>query len=237
MAAEALLMTNHPNTNSFIQKQYWLKPSAAAVKDDSESKDLIPNHTYSLPAQLPDWTTTNYLHVSNGMARFAVAKAEELAANDDCATCLDSMLTACKLPCGHLFHNSCLEQDNSCPTCSTSFDISGDGALERSQQQGAGVEENMGPVGAAADARPHVNPHNRFFHFDGSLIASWLPSFLLTTSLLQTKSRVTFEPQATVWLTAVYDWILSHRYKYAPYISLWLELTSTPVCKQLTVHL
>lgn len=149
----------------------------------TQSKDLNPNHTYSLSAQIPDWTPKNYLHVSNIMARFVVATAEELAANGDCAICLDSMLTACKLPCGHLYHNSCLrswlEQDNSCPTCSTSLDISGDGALERSQQQGAGVEENMGPVGAAADARPHINPHNWFFHFDGSLIASWLPSFLL----------------------------------------------------------
>lgn len=36
-----------------------------------------------------------------------------------------------------------------------------------SQQQGAGLEENMGPVGAAADARPHINQHNHFFHFDG----------------------------------------------------------------------
>lgn len=39
------------------------------------------------------------------VCRFAVATAEELAANDDdCAICWDSMLTARKLPCGHLFH-------------------------------------------------------------------------------------------------------------------------------------
>lgn len=39
------------------------------------------------------------------LCRFAVATAEELAANDDdCAICWDSMLTARKLPCGHLFH-------------------------------------------------------------------------------------------------------------------------------------
>lgn len=37
--------------------------------------------------------------------RFAVATAEELAANDDdCAICWDAMSTARKLPCGHLFH-------------------------------------------------------------------------------------------------------------------------------------
>lgn len=39
------------------------------------------------------------------LCRFSVATAEELAANDDdCAICWDSMLTARKLPCGHLFH-------------------------------------------------------------------------------------------------------------------------------------
>lgn len=39
------------------------------------------------------------------LCRFAVATAEELAANDDdCAICWDAMLTARKLPCGHLFH-------------------------------------------------------------------------------------------------------------------------------------
>ncbi|XP_038136982.1 E3 ubiquitin-protein ligase AMFR-like [Cyprinodon tularosa] len=125
----------------------------------------------------------NYLRVINNMeARFAVATAEELAANDDdCAICWDAMLTARKLPCGHLFHNSCLrswlEQDTSCPTCRTSLNISGDGAPGRNPQQGAGLEDNIGQVGAAPEARPHINHHNHFFHFDGSRIASWLPSF------------------------------------------------------------
>lgn len=37
--------------------------------------------------------------------RFAVATPEELAVNnDDCAICWDSMQSARKLPCGHLFH-------------------------------------------------------------------------------------------------------------------------------------
>uniref|UniRef100_A0A7N6B2J0 E3 ubiquitin-protein ligase AMFR n=1 Tax=Anabas testudineus TaxID=64144 RepID=A0A7N6B2J0_ANATE len=136
----------------------------------------------------------NYLRVINNMeARFAVATAEELAANDDdCAICWDTMLTARKLPCGHLFHNSCLrswlEQDTSCPTCRTSLNINGDGGQVRSQQQGGGLEDNIGPVGAAPDARPHINQHNHFFHFDGSRIASWLPSFSVevmhTTNIL-----------------------------------------------------
>lgn len=37
--------------------------------------------------------------------RFANATSEELAANDDdCAICWDTMQSARKLPCGHLFH-------------------------------------------------------------------------------------------------------------------------------------
>uniref|UniRef100_A0A3Q3VW20 Uncharacterized protein n=1 Tax=Mola mola TaxID=94237 RepID=A0A3Q3VW20_MOLML len=127
----------------------------------------------------------NYLRVINNMeARFGIATAEELAANDDdCAICWDTMLTARKLPCGHLFHKcvcvcvcvclcgSCLrswlEQDTSCPTCRTSLNINGDGGQARSQPQVGGLEDNIGPVGAAADARPHINQHNHFFHFDG----------------------------------------------------------------------
>ncbi|KAK5935049.1 hypothetical protein CgunFtcFv8_020446 [Champsocephalus gunnari] len=136
----------------------------------------------------------NYLRVINNMeARFAVATAEELTANDDdCAICWDTMLTARRLPCGHLFHNSCLrswlEQDTSCPTCRTSLNINGDGAPARGQQPGGGLEDNIGPVGAAPEARPHINHHNHFFHFDGSRIASWLPSFSVevmhTTNIL-----------------------------------------------------
>uniref|UniRef100_A0A8C7F3Z9 E3 ubiquitin-protein ligase AMFR n=1 Tax=Oncorhynchus kisutch TaxID=8019 RepID=A0A8C7F3Z9_ONCKI len=138
----------------------------------------------------------NYLRVINNMeARFAVATAEELVANnDDCAICWDTMQTARKLPCGHLFHNSCLrswlEQDTSCPTCRMSLNISGDGGPARGQQQGAGLplDNNLGPGGPAADARPHLNQHNHFFHFDGSRIASWLPSFSVevmhTTNIL-----------------------------------------------------
>lgn len=137
----------------------------------------------------------NYLRVIDNMeARFAVATAEELAANnDDCAICWDTMHTARKLPCGHLFHNSCLrswlEQDTSCPTCRLPLNISGEGAQARDAQQRGAMEGNLGaPGGPVADPRPHINQHNHFFHFDGSRIASWLPSFSVevmhTTNML-----------------------------------------------------
>lgn len=134
----------------------------------------------------------NYLRVIDNMeSRFAVATPEELAANnDDCAICWDSMTTARKLPCGHLFHNSCLrswlEQDTSCPTCRMSLNIH-EGRREREEGQREPLEDNMAAAGAA-DARAHINQHNHFFHFDGSRIASWLPSFSVevmhTTNIL-----------------------------------------------------
>ncbi|KAL7868031.1 hypothetical protein SRHO_G00094150 [Serrasalmus rhombeus] len=123
----------------------------------------------------------NYLRVIDNMeSRFAVATPDELVANnDDCAICWDSMTSARKLPCGHLFHNSCLrswlEQDTSCPTCRMSLNIN-EGGREGEEGQRAPMDDNMA-AGPGADARPHLNQHNHFFHFDGSRIASWLPSF------------------------------------------------------------
>ncbi|XP_030059567.1 E3 ubiquitin-protein ligase AMFR isoform X2 [Microcaecilia unicolor] len=134
----------------------------------------------------------NYLRVVGNMeARFGVATPEELATNnDDCAICWDSMQSARKLPCGHFFHNSCLrswlEQDTSCPTCRMSLNIADDNRA-REEQQRENVDENQAPV-PAAEGRPRLNHHNHFFHFDGSRIASWLPSFSVevmhTTNIL-----------------------------------------------------
>ncbi|KAB5565614.1 hypothetical protein PHYPO_G00243630 [Pangasianodon hypophthalmus] len=134
----------------------------------------------------------NYLRVIDNMeSRFAVATPDELVANnDDCAICWDSMTSARKLPCGHLFHSSCLrswlEQDTSCPTCRMSLNIN-EGVREREEGQRAPADENMA-AGPGNDVRTHLNQHNHFFHFDGSRIASWLPSFSVevmhTTNIL-----------------------------------------------------
>nr|XP_020490652.1 E3 ubiquitin-protein ligase AMFR-like isoform X1 [Labrus bergylta] len=124
----------------------------------------------------------NYLRVLRNMeTRFSVASAEELAANnDDCAICWDVMSSARRLPCGHLFHSSCLrswlEQDTSCPTCRMSLNIGEgrEGHTERENREAAA--ENMA-AGPGVEAQLHLNQLNHFFHFDGSRIASWLPSF------------------------------------------------------------
>ncbi|XP_012946175.1 E3 ubiquitin-protein ligase AMFR [Aplysia californica] len=109
-------------------------------------------------------------------AKFPMATQEDLEHNaDDCAICWEKMESARKLPCGHLFHNSCLrswlEQDTSCPTCRT--------ALSETPQ---GERNPMGPPGAPNVADGIVPPApqgttNHFFHFDGSRYVSWLPSF------------------------------------------------------------
>lgn len=134
----------------------------------------------------------NYLRVVGNMeAHFAVATAEELEANnDDCAICWDSMQAARKLPCGHLFHNSCLrswlEQDTSCPTCRMSLNMA-DGTRPRGEQPRENIDQNIIPL-TVTEGRPRLNQHNHFFHFDGSRFASWLPSFSVevmhTTNIL-----------------------------------------------------
>lgn len=64
----------------------------------------------------------------------------------------------------------------------------GAGGEREERQREPMLEDNMGPGGPGPEARPHLNQHNHFFHFDGSRIASWLPSFSVevmhTTNIL-----------------------------------------------------
>ncbi|XP_054162781.1 E3 ubiquitin-protein ligase AMFR-like [Oppia nitens] len=116
----------------------------------------------------------NYLQVVRLMeSNFPMATNEELEKNnDDCAICWDRMESARKLPCGHLFHNSCLrswlEQDTSCPTCRTPL-------------KNRNEDEDENPERLALDRNGRENRGlggrtNHFFHFDGSRYASWLPT-------------------------------------------------------------
>ncbi|KAJ1530352.1 hypothetical protein ONE63_005265 [Megalurothrips usitatus] len=121
----------------------------------------------------------NYLWVLNHLEQnYPMASAEELAQNsDNCAICWEKMETARKLPCSHLFHNSCLqswlEQDTSCPTCRLAL------SMQSPITRGHGLDHTLLAVDGGADGvqaarRP---PANHFFHFDGSRYVSWLPSF------------------------------------------------------------
>lgn len=91
-----------------------------------------------------------------------------------CGCCLYTQmsLTAVMFTLAHLSSSSSclrswLEQDTSCPTCRLPLNISGEGAHARDPQQRGALEGNLAPGGPAADARPHINQHNHFFHFDG----------------------------------------------------------------------
>ena len=132
----------------------------------------------------------NYLQVIALMeANFPMATTEELDKNcDDCAICWDRMEVARKLPCGHLFHNSCLrswlEQDTSCPTCRTS--LKGRRHHHETQTATGANGNNNGANNDGATGR-----HTRFFHFDGSRYASWLPSVSVEVSRPTANASIT----------------------------------------------
>ncbi|XP_073764847.1 E3 ubiquitin-protein ligase AMFR-like isoform X3 [Danio rerio] len=116
------------------------------------------------------------VYVNHSILRFSMATMEELASRDDrCVICWEKMYTAYKLPCGHLFHKSCLrswlEQNMSCPTCRMSVNMSG--GHTGNEQEGA-----LFSLGATdVPSRPPTRYHSQLFHFNGSQISNWLPGF------------------------------------------------------------
>jgi autocrine motility factor receptor len=122
----------------------------------------------------------NYLWVRNHLEQnYPMASSEELVENsDNCAICWEKMESARKLPCTHLFHNTCLlswlEQDTSCPTCRLSLNIQNPSTTR------------IDPPELQVDApQPQRRQLNHFFHFDGSRYVSWLPSFSVEVSHAQ----------------------------------------------------
>ncbi|XP_028044389.1 E3 ubiquitin-protein ligase AMFR-like isoform X2 [Rhopalosiphum maidis] len=115
----------------------------------------------------------NFLWVHSHLEKnYPMATEEELDTNsDNCAICWEKMDSARKLPCGHLFHNGCLqswmEQEPSCPTCRLSLTLGHNQNIPINSTNNGG-QETLG-------THTHI-PHH-FFHFDGSRYLSWLPSF------------------------------------------------------------
>ncbi|XP_050682628.1 E3 ubiquitin-protein ligase AMFR-like isoform X2 [Leptidea sinapis] len=97
-----------------------------------------------------------YAALATHMSRnYPMASPEEVKHHEDkCAICWEPMKEARKLPCAHLFHNSCLcrwlQQDASCPSCRRPL---------------------------STRPAPHTAGPSQLFHFDGSRYVSWLPSF------------------------------------------------------------
>lgn len=142
---------------------------------------VVKVHTLILEIRRRYKRHKNYLLVVQLVeTNFSMASQEDLEKNsDDCAICWDQMELARKLPCGHLFHNSCLrswlEQDTSCPTCRTS--------LKGGQQEEINVDEIED--GSESDEESieaaRIHQRNHFFHFDSSRYTnnpflSWLPT-------------------------------------------------------------
>uniref|UniRef100_A0A182MUQ9 E3 ubiquitin-protein ligase AMFR n=1 Tax=Anopheles culicifacies TaxID=139723 RepID=A0A182MUQ9_9DIPT len=123
----------------------------------------------------------NYLWVLNHMEKsYPLATSDDLKQNsDNCAICWEKMETARKLPCAHLFHNSCLqswlEQDTSCPTCRLGLSVHQNGGPRGSPMipDDIRIDDQEGAVGGGGGR----TANNHFFHFNGSRYVSWLPNF------------------------------------------------------------
>ena len=140
----------------------------------------------------------NYRWVLNHMEKnYPLATTVDLAENsDNCAICWEKMETARKLPCSHLFHNSCLqswlEQDTSCPTCRLALSVQNSNSqpsnrpsvidldqLDQMTDVGGGGTGNVNTTGGPNTAGAR---NNHFFHFNGSRYVSWLPNFSVEVS-------------------------------------------------------
>lgn len=151
----------------------------------------------------------NYLWVLNHMEQnYPLATAEDLQLNcDNCAICWEKMDTARKLPCAHLFHNSCLqswlEQDTSCPTCRLALSVQSSSRMAANRQPNIDFDELEQLTGAganvgAAGAGNVLGRNNHFFHFNGQRYISWLPNFSVEVSNINSVLRNGHHLTATI---------------------------------------
>ncbi|EAU77606.2 AGAP007538-PA [Anopheles gambiae str. PEST] len=144
----------------------------------------------------------NYLWVLNHMEKsYPLASSDDLKQNsDNCAICWEKMETARKLPCAHLFHNSCLqswlEQDTSCPTCRLGLSVHQNGGPRGSPllPDDIRIDDQDGAVGGGGGR----TANNHFFHFNGSRYVSWLPNFSVEVTHINSMLR----PSETLPITA-----------------------------------
>lgn len=128
----------------------------------------------------------------------AVTQEELAQYNDDCAICRESMDTAKKLPCGHLFHHSCLrswlEQHHSCPTCRRSL-IDPNPAPGAAPNGGAGPSQQ--PQHHHHHQAPQMPPHPfqqpgnpPMLRFSSDRLLGWLPSFSVEVFIVVIALRI-----------------------------------------------
>lgn len=120
-----------------------------------------------------------YLKVAHYIeTNYPLATQDEIDTNsDDCAICWEHMESARKLPCGHMFHISCLrswlEQVSTCPTCRTPL-------IDKGSRHADATNRNN--LIGQEDAQPRQPNTTTSFHFDGSRYVSWFPSFSVEVS-------------------------------------------------------
>lgn len=142
----------------------------------------------------------NYLWVLNHMEKnYPLATADDLQHNsDNCAICWEKMDIARKLPCSHLFHNSCLqswlEQDTrQCPTCRLALSVQSSTRTAPNRQPNIDFDELEQLNGAGANdgaaAGNALGRNNHFFHFNGQRYISWLPNFSVEVSNINSVLR------------------------------------------------
>lgn len=113
---------------------------------------------------------------ANMNERYPEATPEELAAASDrtCIICREEMVSARKLPCGHLFHFRCLrswlERQQACPTCRRS--IIGD----QPEVAGAQRARDAAVAGEGQDEPPNPDalPRPRAAHHRGDDDDDWI---------------------------------------------------------------
>eukprot|EP01117_Protostelium_nocturnum_P005878 TRINITY_DN2115_c0_g3_i2.p1 TRINITY_DN2115_c0_g3~~TRINITY_DN2115_c0_g3_i2.p1 ORF type:complete len:602 (+),score=207.72 TRINITY_DN2115_c0_g3_i2:190-1995(+) len=114
----------------------------------------------------------NYRQLALAMRdKYLDVPSEELEQLDDvCPVCHDRMQAAKKLPCGHIFHHSCLrswlENHHNCPTCRFSL-----------------LDEV--PSAQAQDQARRGNGREELFRFNGPRWLSWLPSIQIVSERVQ----------------------------------------------------
>eukprot|EP01103_Thecamoeba_quadrilineata_P000676 TRINITY_DN1058_c0_g1_i2.p1 TRINITY_DN1058_c0_g1~~TRINITY_DN1058_c0_g1_i2.p1 ORF type:complete len:622 (-),score=89.93 TRINITY_DN1058_c0_g1_i2:133-1977(-) len=118
----------------------------------------------------------NYLTLAADLnTKFPSVTPEELEQlNDDCAICRQPMTTAKKLPCGHIFHMSCLkswmEHHHSCPTCRRSMITNQPQPVPPPPAQPADQPDE----GLRAAGDPNL------FRFNFERIFRWIPTLSVT---------------------------------------------------------
>lgn len=103
--------------------------------------------------------------------RYPQVPQEELQQlNDSCAICREPMVSARRLPCGHIFHTACLrswlEHNHTCPTCRHPL------IDEAAQQNGA---QHRGAPGFPPGQPNGGDPRRSVWSFSSGW-AGWLPS-------------------------------------------------------------